>query len=901
MRTAFPVLTISLIALSGCSEVNMSARKKSAANTKRSSAAFAEKPSAVREGSKVRISFAARRATDCAVWIVDAKGRPVRHLAAGVLGKDAPAPLKKSSLRQELVWDGRDDRGKAVLTPDTRNPAPFRVRVGLGSRARFERVIGREEQWLGEIYALAAGKGKLYAFCSRGIVVLDRSGKYLKQIVPAPPDLPLSKLKGLGPVKLPGGGACFSREYGIPGKMKYVASMALTPQGQLLLPSHAPYARSLARIGIDGSVAADAFDTKLTMLADCGYLHLACSPDGKTLYLSGAEAGYRGDDARKVCYRQVVYRLNLAGRGPAEILTGDDENSGGPGFYVDRPKGVACDSKGNVYVCNYGADNICVYSPRGGLLRSFKVKNPQAVAVHPKTGQVYVLAGKELGYEKYGYAFEATLLESRLLRFGPEGKLERQKKLPDAYVRGGKTRTGPSYQLRFAADFSGGRPVIWLGVASPSAREAKYSLLRVEDGPAGFGAPRDVCPQPAEALIDGPLQLALDRENDVLYVHDACRRLLQSRLVRYSGDGKALPPLLLGKKGEEPYNFSEIAFGPDGLIYTTAWQGLWGGSSKTTLMRFTRSGEPVPFPAGSDERRLIRSMKGARGASSRGLTVAPNGEIYVLYYDRKRPEKGRQPWEAGWDLSTALARFSAEGKLLDPHLVAYLRAGAQCVRVDLDGSVYVGDNTMPIGTSYPREIARGLPDPFKRDYVARLESGSLDPLLRWMGSVFKFAARGGKVTGLPEGDRTAPARAPRGDLWKPVPPVQWFLHNSQRVRMTGAEWQFHGFAPVPVQYQGVTHVERCVCRAGRFDLDEFGRLFVPDALRHRVTVLDAAGNQVARFGRYGNADSAGPEIGLSDPWWIAAASDRVYVGERDANRIVKVRLESAASTECAIE
>lgn len=857
---------------------------------------FAEEPAAARKGRKVKITFAARRPTDCAVWILDAKGNPVRHLAAGVLGKDAPPPLAKGSLRQELAWDGNDDRGEPAAG------GPFTVRVGLGTRARFERIIGRDPQWVGDIYALAAGpEGNLYAFCSRGICVFDRQGAYLRQIVPAPAELPLARLKGLGPVRLADGGVCFTREYLLPGKMKYVGSMALTPRGQLLLPSHGPYPRRLARIGVDGSVPAGAFDTKLTMLADVGYLYLAVSPDGKTLYLSGAEAGYRGDDARKASCRQAVYRLRLDGPGPAEIMLGDDENWGGPGFYVNHPKGLAVDPRGRLYVCNYGGDNVAVYTPRGGLLRTIKVKHPQQVAVDPGTGQLYVLAGEELGYEKYGYAFEATLLEARLLRLSPAGKVERKMKLRPPYVRAGKTRPGPSFQLRFAADFSGQRPVLWLGVAHPSAREATWNLLRIEDGAAGFSPGREVCPQPKEALVDPPLQLALDRRRDVLYVHDACRRLLQSRLARFRGDGEALPPLLLGEPGQEPYNFSEISLGPDGNIYTAAWQGLWGGGRKTRLMRFDLSGRPVPFPEGSEEARLlVGAIKGARGHSSRGLSVSPRGEVYVLYYDGGRPERGRQPWERGWDLCTALARFSPGGKLRDRRLIAYLRSGAQCVRVDRAGGIYVGENTMPAGVAYPRELARSLPDPFKREYVARLEDGSADPLLRWMGSVIKFGPGGGRVEGLPEGTRAPAAGRPAGDLWRPAPEVQWFLHNDNRLRMTGAEWQYHGFAPLPAQYQGVTHVERCVCRAGRFDLDEFDRVFVPDSLRHRVTVLDPAGNVVTRFGGHGNRDSEGPGIGLADPWWVAAAADRAYIGERDACRIVKVALEPVSAAECGI-
>ena len=92
-----------------------------------------------------------------------------------------------------------------------------------------------------------------------------------------------------------------------------------------------------------------------------------------------------------------------------------------------------------------------------------------------------------------------------------------------------------------------------------------------------------------------------------------------------------------------------------------------------------------------------------------------------------------------------------------------------------------------------------------------------------------------------------------------------------------------------------------MCRGARFDLDEFGRVFVPDVLRRRVTVLDGAGNVVLRFGRPGNRDSAGPEIGLAGPWWLAAASDRVYVGDASACRIVKVRLAPSVSASCGVE
>ena len=80
-----------------------------------------------------------------------------------------------------------------------------------------------------------------------------------------------------------------------------MGAMAISPDGKMLyLPGPPRYARKLMRIGTDGSVPANAFTTRLTTHADNGWLYLACSPDGKTLYMAGAMAGYMGDDARCV-------------------------------------------------------------------------------------------------------------------------------------------------------------------------------------------------------------------------------------------------------------------------------------------------------------------------------------------------------------------------------------------------------------------------------------------------------------------------------------------------------------------------------------------------------------------------------------------------------------------------
>ena len=97
---------------------------------------FSAKPSAVKAGGGVKISFTVAAPTDVEVAVLDATNGVVRHLAAGVLGgTNAPPEPLKPGLAQELTWDGKDDFGRAISgfgvqvsgpTPDTRYPTPFR-------------------------------------------------------------------------------------------------------------------------------------------------------------------------------------------------------------------------------------------------------------------------------------------------------------------------------------------------------------------------------------------------------------------------------------------------------------------------------------------------------------------------------------------------------------------------------------------------------------------------------------------------------------------------------------------------------------------------------------------------------------------------------------------------------
>jgi hypothetical protein len=118
----------------------------------------------------------------------------------------------------------------------------------------------------------------------------------------------------------------------------------------------------------------------------------------------------------------------------------------------------------------------------------------------------------------------------------------------------------------------------------------------------------------------------------------------------------------------------------------------------------------------------------------------------------------------------------------------------------------------------------------------------------------------------------------------------------QGAELQGALWMRAGFSHVGQ----CSNNDHCHCAGTDFDMDDFGRIFAPDTGRFRVGVLDANGNELVSFGRYGNQDCAGPEIAFG---WIigVAVTDRyAYVADLLNKRVLRVKLHYVASAVAAI-
>jgi hypothetical protein len=129
---------------------------------------FKAQPTAKRLGEQVRIAFDVSVPTDVEVAILDGRHAVVKHLAAGVVGDNPPAPLRPG-LSQELYWDGRDDFGRPATG------GPFQVRVRAGTQLKFGRLSGADPYNCGTIDSLAT----------------DENGNVYVGLLYWPPDAPL--------------------------------------------------------------------------------------------------------------------------------------------------------------------------------------------------------------------------------------------------------------------------------------------------------------------------------------------------------------------------------------------------------------------------------------------------------------------------------------------------------------------------------------------------------------------------------------------------------------------------------------------------------------------------------------------------------------------------------------
>ncbi|MFO7898158.1 MAG: hypothetical protein R6V58_03745 [Planctomycetota bacterium] len=840
---------------------------------------FTRLPTVTRDGDAVRIEFAVDRPTDAAVYVEDSEGEVVRHLAAGVLGDNAPAPLQKNSLAQSVVWDRKDDQGQPL--PNGR----YRVRVAAGlspayAGNAFSEYTGPDHV-THQVMGLAAGPdGRVYALTrswhsghwrASTVHVFRRNGEYEKTIKPFPASTPPERLEGIDVYRTDDGRA-------LPVVHRVLAmsfypwedieqQIAVTPDGVLrMVVVEAGYRKKpehylVGLDGRDGAPTARPLAAKLFKRSDAADVNLAAASDGKSVYLTGINshaAAVRSRTNNVPC----VYRVDLADRRPKPFF-GDPDKPGSDRTHLNNPQGLATTGSDQLLVADRGNNRVVIISEKDGRLKGqIGVPDPTWVGVHHETGALYVAS------------------RGHVVKFDPHGKELARMTLPELPERYRK-RT----RWFFALDAATDPAVLWIGNTY-----AGSPLLRVVDKGAAFSAPEPAGYEKSIRLWN----VSVGLENREV----ACKVGWRPLHILNERTGKIVRRLRPHGSAGQTYRL-----GPNGQVYG---MDHW----RHGIRRWDRNGKYLPFPATKDDPTLkgrLRSVPSGTTSWERDFSVDHDGNVYVK--DRGKHYHGRMTVDV----------YDRDGEFKRTALWV-VTDGAMGPRLDPAGNLYLAEAIKPVGLRYP-VIFDALPAAASQQYT-------------WMyGSVIKFGPPGGAVwfpvrAKVDEYAFDGQPTLPESLATEKVSTIHSGRLIRQPGRLEGALWWRFGCAPVLDMHR--SHNERCHCTGSDFDVDDFGRVFYPDQGRFRIVVLDTAGNEILTFGSYGNQDSCGPQSYVVDPaggflrprrkddpaalgspfggpkvpiaWVIGlAVSDRyAYIADGLNRRVLRARLGYQAEATCDV-
>jgi DNA-binding beta-propeller fold protein YncE len=745
-------------------------------------ASFASKPRSTGSNGKRTITFAVKSATDVEVAILDAGGKVVRHLAAGFVGgRKAPAPPLKAGLSQSIVWDGKDDYGKPV--------SGAKVRVRLGLKPELSHFVGFEPARHGGVNGLGCSpKGELYVmyrcggpghhYASMAIKAYNREGNYLRTLMPYPAGLKPEERAAVKWFEFGDGGAPAPLIYFAHSRVMYPQvgsgsrhNLMVRPDGRVCFATH-PFdrpsisTRRLVTIGADGSFGKDLLGP---IVGPGGWLLTALSPDGKTVYVS-AGRGRKGPV-------NAVFKTTFGASGKQSVFVGSGTAAGSGPAQLSNPRGVAVDGKSNVYVADHGNNRVSVFDAAGKPLAQMPAQYADLVAVHPKTGAVYVLCTKSdpKRNTSRGWGSGVNYTDKTLLKFAshkakaPAAKLVLCKKSPARPI--------------MALDSSGAKAVLWIA----GIKWGAGGVRKIVDTGSAFKDEGQVLSSKMKkgVLGAGWLDMAVERGTGRILVGASGRYAVGAH--QWDGNsGKYLGKITFKSKMSRG-KWGEAAFD---------WRGekVLHSTSLEKHYLFKPDGSPLAWSAlGKNETGPI--PQGFTHA--RGHAPLVDGSFYMAHHFKHRDYK-----------RGAVTHISADGKIARKEFVK-LGAPIGGVKADLAGNAYVAAHIKPAGETFPGWFKGKVPTGQSKWYKTMY------------GSILKVKKEGGQINATTD-----------------APVV----------------WAYHGVSPMPSR-----RTARCSCQIPRFDVDLYGRVWVPDCFRFGVAVLDNNANPVARFGEYGNCDSAGPE------------------------------------------
>jgi hypothetical protein len=796
---------------------------------------FASPPRSVREADGVLLTFALSRPADVEVAVLNGKEQVVRHLAAGALGvKNPPPPPLQPGLDQKLKWDGRDDLGAEAAG------GPFKIRVRAGMSVRFGRMIGGSPYTGGVV-------GMPYRAPVNGLVV-DAGGNLFVKMMSA---VGSHGNSGMWPWHL----RKFDRkgEY-VRTLLPYPPSTAperasgfdllKTPEGSFtpslrtsLYPVFCVLGNEIAPRMIDGQIVfVHSEERRLNFLAADGSNRL------KTVQMWS-------DKAKLKCPAWLDIQVAFSPDGRIAYYS----NVAGSAYDGKKPGDIdPAWPQGRIYrqdLTKPGVDPLPFFD--------FAMPAAEGDAAWMPSAWDKKTAAAGLDTDVQGNVLVGDLVNHEVVEISPEGKKLSATKIPWPDKVLVSRKTGALYVVSRKVS-RGGLPPAVLSKISGRGGVAKVvaelslkgtlggAVTLDESGDATLlwlaGQEKDG-DKAGDALLrveDRGTSFAvspdrfLNRDADAIGFVGYMDVDREAELVYVTGNGLGVWRYNgdTGRGGRIPIKAVDLAIGPQGHIY--AW-GL--GSYDGPIARYTRELREAPLGAAGPNTYGHLYGRAGRGAAVCGMDVDSRGRVYATYgtnecHVRVYDEKGQ------------LVDFPRKEKAHDgkegevPALITGVTGYGGSLRVDLQGNIYLLQSGLPKGHAAPPGLEKD------------------EGFRQAVGTIYKFPPSGGEIE----------------------------TRNGSVVGVTGAIATYPGCGPV----SRWNAVGSCACTKPRFDVDDYGRLYLPNAVTFTVSVRDNADNEIVKFGSYGNFDSAGPDA-IPLGWPVTAgASDRyVYVGDALNHRIVR--------------
>ncbi|MBL8027524.1 MAG: T9SS type A sorting domain-containing protein [Fibrobacteres bacterium] len=827
-----------------------------------SAPSFISKPAFVQNGgsSAWTITFQLNENCDVEVAIIDTiNTKIVRHLAAGVLGTNPPPPLAANSLSQTLVWDGKDDFGKSVANT---NGLTVRVRAGISTsltNIALEDLYsfqgsGRSTPSLlfdktdGTILMLGQNNGKPY------LRKYDAAGNYSQTIYPLSGKLSADSVTSYG-INLLAGAPWIPKTTAVNG-----------PDGGLAGP-------------IMTSSMLNSGDTRMISLSANGEIVLINGMNMSVIKKNGAFTG------------STTQKIITSPAGPAGYTDGY-HGPFGPQYFTSSANPEFLYVSGWFYANTNGggwltssvdtgfwADGqvLRVNRTTGVVTKWLKLDSVPTTAADRTTllgwGTNAISAVHGVAIDDSGHVFVCDRLHKRIGVYDTNAVLLGS--IPCVYADyvSVSKRTGAVYVLkRNSGLFTLVKYDGWRGVTAASAsislttsvdgykgapvmeltENGNSTNIWVGYGSIGFrlyadaGSSFNLIKDFSVNAANAMMfeRIAVDKSKEKVYIHSWNRKL-------YSISDWSTYQV------KQAYNgtVDNITVAPNGYVYGFASKDFAAGSWSWPVLRFkdndTLAAENYPNTGRNVATNNI-GFEGGWPGNHRGIAVGWQDNLAAY-------EEAYYLWGYKDTGTTTTTTDKTPLLTFNPALGLGIRWFAMGVKFDPAGNLYAGIATRGTDAITPTGL-------------------SADSKFGRSGSVVKYAPN---TTGT-------------------VTPLSMYSANAT----VAGHVKIY---PQPFGPFAGDNSSACNCRNSYFDVDPYGRLFIPNGTAAKIYIADNAGNTILEFGQYGNTDARGTltgagqyhataDIPMAWPTSVATSEDYLYIADAINCRLLRVKMNYALNS-----